>query len=105
MTVIYDKLSFMRRLESDGAFSREQAERLSEAIHEAMNEGVATRSDLAEVGRQVAHVDDRLTGVEERLLSQLALMRSDLKIWMGSVAAGLFAALGVLMAILKFVIH
>jgi len=105
MTVIYDKLSFVRRLEQDGAFSRDQAEKLSEAIHGAMSEAVATKADLAEVGRQVTRVDERLTVVEERLTSQIALLRSELKIWMGSVAAGLFTSLGVLMAVFKFLIH
>lgn len=98
MTVIYDKLSFVRRLEQDGAFSRPQAEALSEAVHGAMSESVATKSDLAEVRHEMV-----------RMESQMAQLRSELKIWMGSVAAGLFAALftglGGLMAIFKFLIH
>lgn len=98
MTVIYDKLAFMRRLESDGAFSRAQAEVLSDAIHEAMTEVVATKADLGEIRHQIDHLDERMTG-------QMALMRSELKISMGSVGAGLFAALGILMAIFKFLIH
>jgi len=38
MSVVFDKLAFVRRLESEGAFSRGQAEALGEALHQAVNE-------------------------------------------------------------------
>lgn len=63
-----------------------------------MSESVATKADLAEIRHEMIRMEDRL-------VSQMALLRSELKIWMGSVAAGLFASLGVLMAVFKFLIH
>ena len=48
MSVVVDKLAFVRRLESDDAFSRGEA--LSEALHQAVNETVATKADLARPG-------------------------------------------------------
>lgn len=91
MSVMYDKLLFMRRLEGEGLFSRPQAEALSEAFDQAVSESIATKSDLAEVRHEIG------------------LMRSELKLWTGSMAVALFAALfsslGGLMTIFKFLVH
>ena len=46
--MIFDKLAYVRRLEQDGNFNRSQAEVLSEALHDAVRESVATKQDLAE---------------------------------------------------------
>ncbi len=54
MTVAFDKLAFVRRLESEGQFPRSQAEALSEALHQAVSETVATKADLATLGHEVA---------------------------------------------------
>ena len=51
MSVVVDKLAFVRRLESDDAFSRGEA--LSEALHQAVNETVATKADLTEVRHEI----------------------------------------------------
>jgi len=73
-----------------------------EAVHGAMTEAVATESDRAEIRNETIRMEDRL-------VSRMALLRSDLKIWMGSVAAGLvaalFAGLGGLMVVFNFDIH
>ncbi len=74
MSVIFDKLAFVRRLEGEGQFSRPQAEALREAFHQAMSETVATKSDLAEIRHEIS------------------ALRSEMKIWMGSVGAALFVA-------------
>ena len=55
MGVVFDKLGFMRKLESGGAFSRPQAESLSEALHDAVAESVATKQDVTEQGQQLRH--------------------------------------------------
>ena len=46
MTVVFDKLRFSKRLEADSAFDRRQAEALTEAMHDAVTEGVATQQSL-----------------------------------------------------------
>ncbi|MGA9868713.1 MAG: hypothetical protein WBQ75_19985 [Acetobacteraceae bacterium] len=87
MTVVFDKLAFVHRLESESAFSRGQAEALSEALHTAVNETVATKADLGDVRHEIRE------------------LRSELKLWTGSLAAGLFAALSGLAVAMRFLGH
>lgn len=54
MAVIFDKLAYVRRLEQDGNFNRPQAEALSEALHDAVRESVATKQDVAEFRAEVS---------------------------------------------------
>lgn len=90
MSVIFDKLAFVRRLEGESTFSRPQAEALSEAFHEAMNETVATKAGLSEIRHEIAS------------------LRSEMKIGTGDMAVALFAALFTglsgMMAVFKFLI-
>ncbi len=71
MTVVFDKLSFMRHLESEGTFSRPQAEKLSEAFHQAVHETVATKADIARLESRIdnldARIDAKLAGVDAKL--------------------------------------
>ena len=62
MSVVFDKLSFVKRLEDAGTFSRPQAETLSDAFHQAVSETVATkqdvtaiRTDMAQLGSDLRH--------------------------------------------------
>jgi hypothetical protein len=59
MPVVFDKLSFMRHLESEGTFVRPQAETLSDALHQAIPEAVATNADISGLE---ARVDAKLGG-------------------------------------------
>ena len=109
MSVVFDKLAFVRRLESDGAFSRGQAEALSEALHQAVNETVATKSDLAEVRHEIRElrmqVGHEISESRAQVGHELRELRAELKLWSGSLAAGLFAALGSLMAAMRLFGH
>jgi methionine aminopeptidase len=120
MSVVFNKLAFVRRLESEGAFSRGQAEALSEALHQAVNETVATKADLAEVRHELADARAELKHEIRELRTQvgheigelrtqmghdLRELRGELKLWSGSLAAGLFAALGSLIAAMRFLGH
>ena len=74
MSVVFDKLGFMRHLESEGTFARPQAEKLSEAFHQAVQETVATTADIQRVEARIdsmdakfSAVDTKLTGVDTRL--------------------------------------
>ena len=64
MSVVFDKLSFMRHLESEGTFARPQAEKLSDAFHNAVRETVATRADIV---RLEATIDAKLTQGDAKL--------------------------------------
>ena len=79
MTVVFDKLSFMRHLESEGTFARPQAEKLSEALHQAVQETVATQADIA-----------RLEGVMNADIARLeGVMNADIARLEGAVNANL----------------
>jgi hypothetical protein len=54
MGVVFDKLTFMKRLEDAGTSPRPQAETLSEAPHQAVSESVATKVGVDGVRQEVA---------------------------------------------------
>ena len=107
MTVVFDKLSFMRHLESEGTFARPQAEKLSEAFHQAIQETVATRADIerleARIDSMDARIDAKLAGVDAKLAGVDAKMArlegkfdaglATSKVWTVGVAVALFSAL------------
>ena len=73
MTVVFDKLSFMRHLESEGTFARPQAEKLSEAFHQAVQETVATHADIA---RMESAVQADIARMESAVQADIARMES-----------------------------
>lgn len=92
--VVFDKLAFVHTLEAEGSFSRGQAEVLSEAFHTAVCETVATKADLADVPHEIADVRH-----------EIAQMRVELKLWTGSLAGGLFAAISGLAVAMRLLGH
>ena len=117
MGVLFDKLSFMKRLE-DGGFTRPHAEALSEAFHQAMMETVATKQDVAalgvdvskefdgvrkefgEVRKEIDGIRKEVEGVRKDLHHEVALVRSDMKtglaenrVWTVGVGATILAVL------------
>lgn len=109
MSVVFDKLAFVHTLETEGEFSRGQAEALSEAFHTAVSETVATKADLtgsiAEVRHEIAEVRYEVGQVRTELSAQIRELRSELKLWTGSLAGVLFAALGGLAVAMRFLAH
>ena len=114
MSAVFDKLSFMRHLESEGTFNRPQAEKLSEAFHTAVQESVATKADIARlearidamdaridaklagVDAKLAGVDAKLAGVDARmavLASSVQASIANMKVWTVGVGVALFSAL------------
>ncbi len=100
MTVVFDKLSFMRHLESEGTFARPQAEKLSEAFHQAIQETVATRADIerleARIDSMDARIDAKLAGVDAKMARLEGKFDAGLatsKVWTVGVAVALFSAL------------
>lgn len=83
MSVIFDKLKFVQRLESGGGFPRAQAENMSEALHDALAESVATSADIQ---RLEARVDARMAAVEAKLDIGLAKVDGALATMDGSLA-------------------
>ena len=82
MSVVFDKLSFMRHLESDGTFPRPQAEKLSEAFHQAVQETVATKTDIQRLELRIdtmeTRFDAKLGAMDARIDAKFAAM--DLRI-------------------------
>ena len=103
MSAVFDKLGFMRHLESEGTFNRPQAEKLSEAFHTAVQESVATKADIARVDAKLAGVDAKLAGVDAKLAgvdARMAVLASsieasiaNMKVWTVGVGVALFSAL------------
>ena len=114
MSAVFDKLGFMRHLESEGTFNRPQAEKLSEAFHTAVQESVATKADIARlearidamdarvdaklagVDAKLAGVDAKLAGVDARmavLASSIEASIANMKVWTVGVGVALFSAL------------
>ena len=96
MSVVFDKLSFMRHLESEGTFARPQAEKLSEAFHQAIQESVATKADIARLEARIdgmdARVDAKLAGIDAKFAAVDASI-ANLKVWTVGVGVALFSAL------------
>ena len=103
MSVVFDKLSFMRHLESDGTFARPQAEKLSDALHQAIQESVATKADIARlearievmdarIDAKIAGVDAKLAGVDGKIAGVEASI-ANMKVWNVGVGVALFSAL------------
>ena len=104
MSVVFDKLSFVKRLEDGGGFSRPQAETLSDAFHQAASATVATKQELTstrfELERSVGAVRAELQPIRSDSKSAVALIRSELKaglaetkVWTVSVGATIVAVL------------
>ena len=78
MSVVFDKLSFMRHLESDGTFPRPQAEKLSEAFHQAVQETVATKTDIQRLELRIdtmeTRFDAKLGAMDARIDAKFAAM-------------------------------
>ena len=79
MGVLFDKLSFMKRLEGGGTFTRPQAEALSEAFHEAVAESVATKEDLGEVRHETAELRVELKADVAQVRHEVSELRTELR--------------------------
>jgi hypothetical protein len=86
-TILFDKMRAARKLEGEGNFTRQQAETLSEVMHDSLSEGVATKADL-----DALSID--LKATEMALRADLGLLKADLK----AVESALRADMGLLKA-------
>ena len=100
MSAVFDKLGFMRHLEGEGTFNRSQAEKLTEAFHNAVQEAVATKADIARLEARIDHmdagVDAKLAGVDAKLAiltSSVEASIASMKVWTVGVGVALFSAL------------
>jgi hypothetical protein len=74
MSVVFDKLSFVKRLEGAGSFTRLQAEALSEAFHGAVVETITTKSDL---DASKAELKSELSAFRSEVKADTAALRSE----------------------------
>ena len=79
MTAMFDTLKFARALRDGGSFTPEQAERLSEALSEAISGEVAARADLeiieSTLGRKI---DDTRTELKQDIADLRAELKQDI---------------------------
>ena len=76
MTVIFDKLRFSKRLEADNSFDRRQAEALTEALHDAISEGIATKQDVSDATALLRH---EIVSTKAELRHEMAVMKAELR--------------------------
>ncbi len=81
-TILFDKMRAARRLEGEGNFTRQQAETLSEVMHDSLSEGVATKADIDALGAD-------LKATETALKADMGFLRAELKADMSSLRADL----------------
>lgn len=86
MNLAFDKLAFVRKLESAN-FARNQAEALSDAVHDAVAGTAATKQDIL--------------ALERRSEATLAQAISSLKLWTVSVGATVVILSGIFLGLLK----
>ena len=109
MTAMFDTLKFARALRDGGQFTPEQAERLSDALSDAISGEVVARSDLAatesKLGRKIDDVRTELkTDIESlrvELKTDIADLRAELKADIADLRAELKADIADLRAELK----
>ena len=78
MSVVFDKLSFVKRLEDAANFSRPQAEALSDAFHQAVSETVATKQDVALTRVELQQSIDGVRSEVNLVRSEVNLVRSEI---------------------------
>jgi predicted nucleic acid-binding Zn-ribbon protein len=86
-TLTFDKLAYVDRLKGAGMDER-QARALADGLDQALREEVATKTDVAAVGTELAALRHKLTGeivaVRQELKGEIAAVRQELK---GEIAA------------------
>jgi septal ring factor EnvC (AmiA/AmiB activator) len=115
--VLFNPLTYIDRL-TRGGFSQEQARASAEALETAFTEGVATKSDIAEVRAEIAATESRLraeiASSESRLRAEIAGVRTEIAGVRTEIAQSkndtlrwvltfILALVGAVFAIVKFV--
>lgn len=97
-TVIFDTLRYAKKLQEAG-FTSEQAEIQAEALHDTMDNNLATKENIKELKRDIKEIEQDIKAVEGRMVTKLQELEYKVVIRLGSVIA---IAVGVLAAIIKF---
>jgi hypothetical protein len=97
--VLFNPLTYIDRL-TRGGFSQEQARASAEALETAFTEGVATRSDIAELRAEMAASESRLRAEIAGVRTEIAQSKNDTLRW---VLTFILALVGAVFAIVKFV--
>jgi hypothetical protein len=115
-TLTFDKLAYVDRLKGAGMDER-QARALADGLDQALREEVATRTDIAAVGTELAALRHELKGeiaaVRQELKGEIAAVRHELKGDIGSAKHDLlrwmvgmaFAQVGLTVALIRFLPH
>jgi hypothetical protein len=89
LSIAFDKLALVKRLEQGALFSREQAETLAEGLHTAVHENLVSKVDLQETENrltsQISGVRSDMMAMEGSLRSDMGSLRSDMKTLEGSL--------------------
>jgi hypothetical protein len=97
-TILFDKMRAARKLEGEGNFTRQQAETLSEVMHDSMSEGVATKADLDALGVELKASEMALRADMGLLRADMGVLRVDLKTTETALRSDLKAEIALLQA-------
>lgn len=119
MSVAFDKLAFIRRLEGV-SIPRNQAEALSEAFHDAVAEAIATKADVtasatelrSEINLFRLEVKSEFAAVRAEMKSESAAIRAEfaaiapgIKVWvLQTIAGAVVAIIGAMFAMFRFML-
>ena len=93
MSVVFDKLSFVKRLEDGGCSSRPQAETQSDAFHQVVSQTVATKQDLTATRLDLEESVDAVRTDVNLLRSELPILRSGVRNKFGLIRSEFKAAM------------
>ena len=77
----FDTLNIAKELERDFGFEQKQAEGAAVMIHRHLVGNVATKDDIADVRKDMRHMEEKLSG-------EIKLMGRDMTIRLGGVVVG-----------------
>jgi hypothetical protein len=104
----FDTLKFVRRLRDDETFTPQQAERLADALSEAVRDDIATKQDVALVRAEIADLRTELKADSAALRAEskadMAELKADILKWMfGAIGFQTVLILGAVIALIRII--
>lgn len=97
MTIVFDKLAAVRRLEQ-AEFSRPQAEAMTDVFHDAVHGAVATKADLDEMRAEnrgfAASTTAEFAAVRAEMKAEFAAVRTEMRTEFAAVRAEMKSEFG-----------
>jgi len=101
--VAFDTLKLATALRDKAKLTQEQAKGFATAMADAMQDGLATKADLATVRSDLAAVASDLAATEARLLREIEATKSDILKWVfGAIGFQTVIVVGAIIGLVRF---